>query len=101
MTTVPSASTGANAATIPVAGVARAGSTSSMVSDPSVPTPSGGPAMDASAANVPQAMPATSFKVLGAISVAHMMNDMIQSILLAIYPMLKDSFDLSFAQIGM
>ncbi|MVW79753.1 MFS transporter [Bordetella sp. 02P26C-1] len=72
-----------------------------MVSDPSVPTPSGGPAMDASAANVPQAMPATSFKVLGAISVAHMMNDMIQSILLAIYPMLKDSFDLSFAQIGM
>lgn len=43
----------------------------------------------------------TSFKVLGAISLAHMMNDMIQSILLAIYPMLKDSFDLSFAQIGL
>ena len=43
----------------------------------------------------------TSFKVLGAISVAHMMNDMIQSILLAIYPMLKDSFQLSFAQIGL
>ena len=34
----------------------------------------------------------TAFKVLGAISVAHLMNDMIQSILLAIYPMLrKDS----------
>ncbi|WP_415830453.1 MFS transporter, partial [Bordetella flabilis] len=44
---------------------------------------------------------ATAFKVLGAISVAHLMNDMIQSILLAIYPMLKDSFSLSFAQIGM
>lgn len=29
------------------------------------------------------------------------MNDMIQSILLAIYPMLKDSFSLSFAQIGL
>lgn len=43
----------------------------------------------------------TSFKVLGAISVAHMMNDMIQSILLAIYPMLKDSFSLSFAEIGL
>jgi len=43
----------------------------------------------------------TAFKVLGAISVAHMMNDMIQSILLAIYPMLKDSFSLSFAQIGL
>jgi FSR family fosmidomycin resistance protein-like MFS transporter len=43
----------------------------------------------------------TAFKVLGAISVAHLMNDMIQSILLAIYPMLKDSFALSFGQIGM
>ncbi|AFK60926.1 fosmidomycin resistance protein [Advenella kashmirensis WT001] len=43
----------------------------------------------------------TAFKVLGAISVAHMMNDMIQSILLAIYPMLKDDFSLSFAQIGL
>jgi FSR family fosmidomycin resistance protein-like MFS transporter len=38
---------------------------------------------------------------LGAISVAHLMNDMIQSILLAIYPMLKDTFSLSFSQIGM
>ena len=45
--------------------------------------------------------PSTSFKVLGAISVAHMMNDMIQSILLAIYPMLKDSFNLSFSEIGL
>jgi FSR family fosmidomycin resistance protein-like MFS transporter len=43
----------------------------------------------------------TAFKVLGAISVAHLMNDMIQSILLAIYPMLKDTFSLSFGQIGM
>lgn len=47
------------------------------------------------------ASPSTSFKVLGAISVAHMMNDMIQSILLAIYPMLKDSFNLSFSEIGL
>lgn len=42
-----------------------------------------------------------SFRVLGGISVAHMMNDMIQSILLAIYPMLKGSFELSFTQIGL
>ncbi|CAM3564441.1 Fosmidomycin resistance protein [Bordetella sputigena] len=49
---------------------------------------------------VPAASNATAFKVLGAISVAHLMNDMIQSILLAIYPMLKDSFALSFSQIG-
>ncbi|MBV7486594.1 MFS transporter [Bordetella sp. BOR01] len=54
-----------------------------------------------SAGPAPAAASATAFKVLGAISVAHMMNDMIQSILLAIYPMLKDSFSLSFGQIGL
>jgi len=56
------------------------------------------------AAPAPSAAPAassTAFKVLGAISLAHMMNDMIQSVLLAIYPMLKQSFGLSFGQIGL
>lgn len=43
----------------------------------------------------------TSFVVLGGISLAHLMNDMIQSILLAIYPMLQITFALSFAQIGL
>lgn len=51
--------------------------------------------------SAPPAQRSTSFKVLGAISVAHMMNDMIQSILLAIYPMLKTSFNLSFSEIGL
>src|SRR6478609_8371555 len=53
------------------------------------------------AAVSPASDSSTAFKVLGAISVAHLMNDMIQSILLAIYPMLKESFSLSFAQIGL
>ena len=43
----------------------------------------------------------TTFTVLGGISVAHLMNDMIQSILLAIYPLLQVTFQLSFAQIGL
>mgnify|MGYP002737366230 FL=1 len=43
----------------------------------------------------------TTFAVLGGISVAHLMNDMIQSILLAIYPLLQVTFQLSFAQIGL
>ncbi|MBV8635394.1 MAG: MFS transporter, partial [Burkholderiaceae bacterium] len=43
----------------------------------------------------------TSFKILGAISVSHMLNDMIQSLMLAIYPILKGGFNLSFAQIGL
>ena len=43
----------------------------------------------------------TVFAVLGAISFAHFINDMIQSLVPAIYPMLKDSFHLSFGQIGL
>jgi len=43
----------------------------------------------------------TAFAVLAAISLAHLLNDTIQSLLPAIYPLLKASFNLSFAQIGM
>ncbi|MEO7149422.1 MAG: MFS transporter [Rhodanobacteraceae bacterium] len=43
----------------------------------------------------------TAFAVLGAISFSHLLNDMIQSLILAIYPLLKASFDLSFVQVGL
>jgi MFS transporter, FSR family, fosmidomycin resistance protein len=43
----------------------------------------------------------TVYSVLGAISFSHLLNDMIQSLILAIYPMLKDNFSLSFTQIGL
>ncbi|GLC94575.1 hypothetical protein Tamer19_39830 [Cupriavidus sp. TA19] len=43
----------------------------------------------------------TGFRVLSAISFAHFLNDMIQSLILAIYPMLKGGFNLSFTQIGL
>jgi FSR family fosmidomycin resistance protein-like MFS transporter len=42
-----------------------------------------------------------AFGVLGAISASHLVNDMMQSLILAIYPILKGSFDLSFGQIGL
>ena len=42
-----------------------------------------------------------AFGVLGALSASHMLNDMMQSLLLAMYPMLKGEFALSFAQIGL
>jgi FSR family fosmidomycin resistance protein-like MFS transporter len=42
----------------------------------------------------------TRFNVLGAISFAHFLNDMMQSLIVAIYPLLKGEFHLSFAQIG-
>src|SRR5580700_11383208 len=47
------------------------------------------------------AVPRTVFSVLGAISFAHLLNDMIQSLILAIYPMFKSEFSLSFGQIGL
>ncbi len=43
----------------------------------------------------------TVFSVLGAISVSHMLNDLIQSLLPAIYPILKQSYALDFGQIGL
>jgi FSR family fosmidomycin resistance protein-like MFS transporter len=39
--------------------------------------------------------------VLGAISTAHLINDMMQSLIIAIYPILKGEFALSFTQIGL
>ena len=39
--------------------------------------------------------------ILWALSLSHLLNDAIQSLLPAIYPVLKDSFRLSFSQIGL
>lgn len=42
-----------------------------------------------------------AFSVLGGISFSHLLNDALQSLILAIYPLLKEGFDLSFAQVGL
>jgi FSR family fosmidomycin resistance protein-like MFS transporter len=42
----------------------------------------------------------TAFAVLAAISFCHLLNDMMQSLLPAIYPILKDNYGLTFGQIG-
>src|SRR6202790_391301 len=43
----------------------------------------------------------TAFNILGAISVCHLLNDMLSSLLPSIYPLLKSSFQLNFAQVGL
>ena len=43
----------------------------------------------------------TSLPVLITLSLCHLLNDLLQALLPAIYPMLKDDFQLSFAQIGL
>jgi MFS transporter, FSR family, fosmidomycin resistance protein len=53
-------------------------------------------------ATAPRLQPAnTAFTVLSGISLSHGLNDLIQSLLPAIYPILKGGFDLNFAQIGL
>jgi len=48
----------------------------------------------------PSAHP-TALRILFAISAGHLLNDTIQSLLPALYPLLKESLHLSFAQIGL
>lgn len=51
---------------------------------------------------VPPASPErTAFKVLGAISFSHFLNDTLQSVMIASYPLFKHGLHLSFAQIGL
>ena len=48
-----------------------------------------------------QSQEGTVFSILAAISVSHLLNDMIQSLIPAIYPILKDSYHLDFTKIGL
>src|SRR5207245_6839938 len=43
----------------------------------------------------------TAFRILAAISFCHLLNDLSQSLLPALYPILKESFRLSFRDIGL
>jgi MFS transporter, FSR family, fosmidomycin resistance protein len=43
----------------------------------------------------------TALAILLALSFSHLLNDLIQSLIPAIYPLLKESFDLSFTQVGL
>jgi len=54
----------------------------------------------AGASPVSQASPLV-MRVIGACALAHLINDLIQAVLPAIYPMLKLNYGLSFAQIGL
>ncbi|HYI04988.1 MAG TPA: MFS transporter, partial [Reyranella sp.] len=57
-------------------------------------TPAVSPASTASANN-------TTFAVILSLSFCHLLNDMMQSLVPALYPILKDNYALSFGQIGL
>lgn len=54
-----------------------------------------------SASSTAGATAGATIKILGAIAFCHLLNDMMQSLLPAIYPMLKSSYKLDFGQIGL
>ncbi|GGG87370.1 fosmidomycin resistance protein [Parapedobacter pyrenivorans] len=57
--------------------------------------------MDTEESIVKKQVSATIYPVLFALSFSHLLNDTIQSLIPAIYPIVKDSFHLSFSQIGL
>jgi FSR family fosmidomycin resistance protein-like MFS transporter len=67
-------------------------------SDPLVNTVAGPAGQPGSAVDAAQG---TVLTILIALSISHLLNDTMQSLLPAIYPLLKKSFDLSFTQIGL
>ncbi|MBA8884891.1 MFS transporter [Dokdonella fugitiva] len=71
------------------------------------PSPASGAFADAPV-TPPETLPAaaedaarTAFPILAMLSICHLLNDLIQSLLPAIYPLLKQSFALDFGQIGL
>ncbi|MFT3800609.1 MAG: MFS transporter [Burkholderiaceae bacterium] len=74
-------------------------STTSSLAAASPAPASAAPAAASSAAATAQ--PRAAFGVLGAISASHLINDMMQSLILAMYPVLQGNFHLSFGQIGL
>jgi FSR family fosmidomycin resistance protein-like MFS transporter len=55
----------------------------------------------ANPANRPKTVHATLYTVLFSISIVHLLNDSIQSVIPAIFPILKESMSLSYVQIGL
>lgn len=47
------------------------------------------------------AAPASAFGIIAAISVCHCLNDLLQSLVPALYPILKESYALDFGQVGL
>ena len=50
---------------------------------------------------VQQRIPGVAVGILAAVSVSHLVNDILQSLIPAVYPILKVSYHLDFAQIGL
>lgn len=62
------------------------------------------PASNAIPASPSSAVSQTSplvMRIIGAVALAHLINDLIQAVLPSIYPLLKENYGLSFTQVGL
>jgi FSR family fosmidomycin resistance protein-like MFS transporter len=59
------------------------------------------PLRPASSKAAPAAVDSTTFAIILSLSFCHLLNDMMQSLVPALYPILKDNYALSFGQVGL
>jgi FSR family fosmidomycin resistance protein-like MFS transporter len=85
-------------AAIAPSGIAPSGIATSPIAPSGIAT---SPIAQASPVVRPQADTGTTFAILMSLSVCHMLNDLNQSLVPALYPILKVNYGLDFAQIGM
>ena len=57
--------------------------------------------MDAVSAKAAPAVQQTSLAIILAVSASHLLNDLMQFLLPALYPLLKDAYGLDYMQIGL
>jgi FSR family fosmidomycin resistance protein-like MFS transporter len=69
------------------------------VSNPTLTAPA--PASAGTAVSTRSVVPVTTFSVILSLSFCHLLNDMMQSLVPALYPIFKESYGLTFAQIGL
>ncbi len=44
---------------------------------------------------------AAAYRILAAVTLSHLLNDTLQSVIPAVYPILKSSYHLDFGQVGL
>src|SRR6266852_3611459 len=64
-------------------------------------TMAAGAAPATTAPSAPSSTNSTTFAVILSLSFCHLLNDMMQSLVPALYPILKESYALSFGQVGL
>ncbi|WP_415844755.1 MFS transporter [Stutzerimonas zhaodongensis] len=58
-------------------------------------------AISTRAGSAPSSSSPLAMRIIGGVALAHLINDLIQAVLPAIYPMLKASYGLTFTQVGL